>query len=256
MAKVFGNQQIAMLEMQPKFGGGLFASDPNKNFWGRVWEVTSRLTWQLPQTISGFLGSHGTNMIGHVNKVDYAYGATVLQTNSYPSSFGAITIGSFIIGNREIEADANNRWFQHEYGHYLQSQKMGLGYLSRVGIPSLLSAKMDDGNHAYQPFEQDANRRAFMYFNKNVDGFYQTEAQYWANQWNGIAKGWNFSENPLDVNHEGIYSRQRYYDYYNPEHRALINSLSLHAKWYDYLDPFGLKVGTVNHLYYKKHRTR
>jgi hypothetical protein len=95
-----------------------------------------------------------------------------------------------------------------------------------------------------------------MYFNKNVEGFYQTEEQYWYNKEKGIEKGWNFNYNPLDINHIGYYSRGNYYDYYNSEHIALINSLALHAKWYDYFDPFGLYIGIGNGIYYRKHRVR
>jgi hypothetical protein len=96
---------------------------------------------------------------------------------------------------------------------------MGWAYLSRVGIPSLMStAFYNDNNHKYQPYEQDANRRAFMYFNEKVEGFYQTKEQYEYNQRYGIEKGWNFWSNPLDVNHIGKWSRGDYYDYYNPAH--------------------------------------
>ncbi len=241
--------------------GGLFISDPNKKPLERTWEVVSRFTWQSPQTATGFFGSHGTNILGHVNKVDYAYGTTVLQTNSSPSNFGALTLGNYIIGNRDIEADANNEWFQHEYGHYLQSQEMGLGYLPRVAIPSLMSAGMKDQNHDYQPFEQDANRRAFLYFNKNVEGFYQTMEQYDYNHNNEVSKGWNFYENPLDVYHVGSNSIYNYYDYKNSHDIEMINTLNLHAQWYDsfsWLDGIVsvVGVGIGNGIYYNKNRVK
>jgi RHS repeat-associated protein len=236
-----------------KIWGGLFVSDPNKNFWGRTWEVISRLTWQAPQTVAGFLFSQVSNIGCQIDNVNYKYGATVLSGNFFGSG-GAVTLGSYINGSRDLKADPNNPLFQHEYGHYLQSQEMGFAYLSRVGFPSLMSAN-GDGKHKYQPFEQDANRRAFKYFNKNVEGFYQTEAEYRANQRNGIEKGWDFWSNPLDVNHTA--TRDVYYDYYNSADMALVNSLALRAKWYDYLDPFGIIVGTLgNGLYYRNHRVK
>ena len=37
---------------------------------------------------------------------------------------------------------------------------------------------------------------------------------------------------------------------------ALVNSLSLKSQWYDYLDPWGIKVGIGNGIYYNKHRVR
>jgi hypothetical protein len=119
----------------------------------------------------------------------------------------------------------------------------------------------NDGNHDFQPYEQDANRRAFLYFNEHVEGFYQTEAEYRYNQRNGIEKGWSFYTNPLDVNHIGNNSRKDYYDYYNSAHRDLINSLSLSARWYDYVGwlgglPGALVVGIGNGMYYNKHRIK
>ena len=88
------------------------------------------------------------------DKVDYKYGATVLSGNFFGSG-GAVTLGSYVNGSRSLAAGPNNSLFQHEYGHYLQSQKMGWGYLSRVGIPSLMgAANYDDGNHDFQPYEQ------------------------------------------------------------------------------------------------------
>lgn len=239
-----------------KIWGGLFASDPNKNFGERLWEVTSRFTWQLPQTILGLGFSNISNYAGQVDKVDYWGGATVLSGNFWGQGDGsAITLGSYINGGRDLKADPHNSLFQHEYGHYLQSQSMGWAYLPRVGMPSLMSAD-GTGNHKYQPFEQDANRRAFMYFNKNVEGFYQTEAEYNMNRIRGDRVGWDFWQNPLDVNHIGSGSRGRYYDYHNPAHRDLINSLSLKAKWYDYFDPFGLYIGIGNGIHYRKNRIK
>jgi hypothetical protein len=131
---------------------------------------------------------------------------------------------------------------------------MGWGYLSRVGIPSLMDAiHYDDGNHDFQPYEQDANRRAFMYFNKNVKGFYKFPLDQLIY---GNSKGWNFYDNPLDVNHIGNGSRRDYYDYHNSADMALVNSLTLHTKWYDYLDTTGLFVGTRNGIDYNNNRVK
>ncbi|GHT77515.1 hypothetical protein FACS189413_19220 [Bacteroidia bacterium] len=215
---------------------------------------------QLPQMALGFLFAMIGNYAGQVDNVSYWGGATVMGGNNWGKS-GAVTLGSFIMGGPSIKADPNNSLFQHEYGHYLQSQEMGWGYLTRVGIPSLMSASMNDGNHKYQIFEQDANRRAFMYFNEKVEGFYQTEAEYRYNRIHKINQGWDFYQNPLDVNHIGKSSRKDYYDYNNLTQRALVNSLSLHAEWYDYAGwltaPFGvIKVGRSNGNYYITNRVK
>ena len=77
---------------------------------------------------------------------------------------------------------------------HIQSQSMGWAYYPRVGIPS---ARSEHGNytlnypsHDYHPVEQDADRRAFLYFNKHVDGFQN-------DTYTDDNLGWNFSENPL-----------------------------------------------------------
>jgi RHS repeat-associated protein len=206
-----------------KIWGGLFVSDPNKSFGAKVWETVSRFTWQLPQTVGGFLTAHSYNTFGlggGVESVDYLYGSTVVKTRNY---WGGVTQGSYIVGDASIEADPNNPLFQHEYGHYIQSQSMGFAYYGRVGIPSILSK----GDHDFHPAEQDANRRAFLYFNKNVEGF-QNDVVL------NDKKGWNFSYNPLDVNKSG---RGMYIDYQNANRVSLLNNLGVRAKWYDYVFP-------------------
>jgi len=144
-----------------KIWGGLFVSDSNKSLGGRVWEIFSRLTWQLPQTLGGLLTAHSYNTFGikeGVESVDYKFGATVVRTRD--GGWGGVTQGSFIVGDNSIRADANNPLFQHEYGHYLQSQKFGWFYYNKIGIPSILSM----GKHNLHPAEQDANVRAYNYF--------------------------------------------------------------------------------------------
>ena len=180
-----------------KISNGLFVTDPNKSFWGRTWEFFSRVTWQSPQTAIGFSGSQGTNLCGFVNRVGYGYGATVLNTSL--SKFGAVTLGNYIIGNSEIEVKTDNKWFQHEYGHYIQSQRVGGFYLTGYGLTSLISASLNDEKrfggdffkHKYLFIEQDANALAYQYFCKNVDGFIRQ------NEDGTYTSDWKFEDNPI-----------------------------------------------------------
>lgn len=238
-----------------KMWGGLFATGSymganHRNFWTASWELISRFTWQLPQTAIGSAYAQVSNCAGQVDNVDYWGGATVMSGHNWGRT-SAVTLSSFISGDNSLKADPNNSIFQHEYGHYLQSQAMGLGYLSRVGIPSLVSASKKDGNHDFQPFEQDANRRAFLYFNRYVEGFYQTKEQ--SDNRAGAAKGWNFYNNPLDINHRA--KRGEYYDYNNQDDiESINNNLTLHVAWYDIVA--GAVVGIGNGIYYNNHRVR
>ena len=103
------------------------------------------------------------------------------------SGWGAMTIGSYIIGCNSIRADETNRLFQHEYGHYLQSQELGPSYLTKVAIPSLFSAykarKDPSYKHKHFATEQDANIRAFKYFCQHI-----IDIEY---------RGWRFSANEI-----------------------------------------------------------
>ena len=223
-------------------------------FQGNFGQILSRFTWEAPQSAVGHLTASAINTVNAVKNVSYWGGATAVEL--YQPHWGAFTSGSFINGERGLYADPNNTLFQHEYGHYLQSQSMGWGYLPRVGIPSLMSAMKKDGLHKYQQTEQDANRRAFLYFNKHVDGFYKSESE------KRDKRGWDFDINPLDVNHTA--TSGTYYDYKNPQSVALLNdNLTLHAKWYDYASwgvggkwgfVSAVLVGVANGIYNLNHR--
>jgi hypothetical protein len=76
-----------------------------------------------------------------------------------------------------------NKIYMHEYGHYLDSRRNGLGYLVNIGLPSLLSARRSSliqndpyGRSTHDVFwtEMRANRLAATYFKKyyNVDWDY------------------------------------------------------------------------------------
>ena len=161
--------------------GGLFKTDENKDFGERCLEFISRFTWQAPQTALGYGTAQFTSIFRDVKSVDYYGGATVIESRR--SDWGAITLGNFITGQRGIEADPSHWLFQHEYGHYIQSQRIGLGYLIDVGLSSLRSAKKGENNSSYEHHdfwtEQDANNRAYRYFSTHIDGY--TDWKFWKN---------------------------------------------------------------------------
>ena len=139
-------------------------------FQGSPLQILSRFTWELPQTIAGFVISQGDNYFGRVRNIDNYGGTTVLQ--SYSERWGAFTVGNYIIGDRSIEASPYNVLFQHEYGHYLQSQSLGFTYSFKVALPSLIDAWINDqSTHERAWFEKDANARALNYWKSNIPGF-------------------------------------------------------------------------------------
>lgn len=150
------------VQMSARIIGGLFT--------GSFMQILSRLTWELPQTLLGMGASYGANWFATVDKVEHIQGATVTRARGH--EFGALTLGSFILGDRNIEANPSNSLFQHEYGHYLQSQNFGLFYLGKVGIRSLISAGLAGDSHKFDRMEIDANKRSLKHWEKQYPGMY------------------------------------------------------------------------------------
>lgn len=157
---------------QTKYGWeidkGFFMTDPNKSTKGRFKEFFSRITNQVVQTVSADLYVSVMNALGKVNGVTHGYGVTAVDMGLDGK---AVTPSYISIGPEGYKADWRDHMFVHEYGHYLQSQELGIKYLYTVCLPSLQSAIIDTDrnnapNHDNRWFETDANRRAAEYFDK------------------------------------------------------------------------------------------
>jgi hypothetical protein len=121
--------------------------------------------------------------------VQHAYGATVLKNGK---TWGAFTLGNYIMGDKSMEADPNNRFFQHEYGHVCQSGAFGIFYMSKIAIPSLFIRYLGIQD---SKIEIDANRRAFRYFNSRINGFYTSPEEY--DRYAIHTHGWDYGSNHL-----------------------------------------------------------
>ena len=181
---------------------------------GNFKQIISRFTWEAPQTILGYLAGSIQNTLYGVKSVSYYGGATAIET--YKAKWGGFTLGSFIIGERGLQADPNNPLFQHEYGHYLQSQSAGLFYLQRYAIPSLIDAA-GDSDHNYHATEQDANIRAFKYFMKHEPNFEKADGPRWDKRYNPI-KGYDWSK-PID----------------SPANQLVLKKGTMSLGWADYM---------------------
>lgn len=212
-----------------KIWTGLFVTDPNKSFWGRAFELFSRFTFQAPQTAIGFIYAQQSNMIGDVKNVSHLYGTTILTTG-WMKGGKAVTMGIFITGGRHLDASAGNYLFQHEYGHYLQSQRLGFAYLPVVGFPSLYNT-ISGSDHNHRSYEMNANYLAFKYFNENVTDFYKTGDNYSNSHYYKDYNGWYFVDNPL-------HQHGWYVDYKDSDQMNKIkNSTSLHVNFWNYFLP-------------------
>lgn len=151
-------------------------------------------------------------------------GATVLSGNFFGSG-GVVTLSSFINGSRSLAADPNNALFQHEYGHYIQSQNFGYLYYGKFGLPSATSK----GTHNDHPVEQDANIRSLKYYYEN--GLYDElwDKRSLTNKINGY-------------NH--------YIDYYDSSNQEALQKI-IKLNWYDFVD-LVLISGIVNSIVLNK----
>ena len=222
-------------------------------FQGNFKQIISRFTWELPQTFLGYEFAQGLNFFNDVKSVTYYGGATAVERYKHPEGWApwnqklgsAVTLGSFITGDRGLQADPYNSLFQHEYGHYLQSQIWGPRYIGKVGVPSLLNTG-SDYEHSFYPIEQDANARAFEYFNKNVNGFYKTKKQY-----DSKDIGWDFSINPLNLNNKNGY---KYVDY--KKQMSDVRNLRESFRFSDILPITNIPLGLYNHIRYNQTKVR
>lgn len=79
------------------------------------------------------------NLIGYIGTLLFRGGcyqykdATVTHI---PGNWGAVTLGKYIFADDVCYHD--ERIIKHEYGHRLQSKKLGVLYLLVVGLPSLI----------------------------------------------------------------------------------------------------------------------
>lgn len=176
-------------------------------FQGSAKQIASRLTWENFQTFGGLVTSSYNTILHDVERVEYYGGATyVINENSSTNGTKGFTLGSYIniTTSEEIPMDGKqfapykNRTYAHEYGHYLQSQESGFGYLFEYAIPSFVDYLKNHkkevkylyvgdpfvgraliicttNKHHLDEVEIDANKRAADYFFKGAKWPYLSE---------------------------------------------------------------------------------
>jgi hypothetical protein len=160
---------------------GLFQTDPNLSTGEQTWQLISRFTWEHLQTELGRTYSHGRNLLGHVDRVDY-FGGVTFSTRENQSGRNGISLGNYININTddEIEGEFENHvtsdpLYMHEFGHTFDSRSFGMSYLFFIGLPSLISAGTLEqaqgeisgvSTHDFRWYEMRANKHAAYYFGK------------------------------------------------------------------------------------------
>ena len=150
---------------------GLFLTDPKRSFWGRAWQLFSRFTWELLQTLVGWLYTLFRALVGQVDRVD-SFGGITFATKIKGIGCMGVSLGTFVdlwdghwLHDGEGGLVLNNQLCMHEFGHTGDSQRFGPLYLPVIGLTSLISA-MGKGDHNNYWTEIRANRLAKRYFGK------------------------------------------------------------------------------------------
>ncbi len=143
----------------------LVRTDPDKTFGGKVLQVASKLTWELPQSLGGIIYGHGLNLYG-IENITTHKGATIIE--SYAHAFGefssGLTLGSVISVGNEATSDI----IQHEYGHYVQSRIVSPGYFPLFAVPSFLRATGITAAQKFGAYKKMTNKQ----FTKFYESFY------------------------------------------------------------------------------------
>jgi RHS repeat-associated protein len=137
---------------------------------GNFGQIASKFTWELPTQLVGVAGGVVNNWFGNVESITHSDGATLVSTKA--SGWGGITVGSII--HAEKNTTIRSGLFRHEYGHYLQSRRMGPAYLPIIGAPSIMSASgflnwtgIYKGTHPQFITERRAQILSDRHFNKS-----------------------------------------------------------------------------------------
>jgi RHS repeat-associated protein len=142
-------------------------TDPDKTLGGKILQVASKLTWELPQSLGGVLSGHLVGYANGIEEITNYHGATLIRTRSL-EEFGdntdniywGFTVGSVITTSYTKSESLR----QHEYGHYLTSRFQGPLFIP-ANILSPVSAAFGYDFHTKMPWEKWADRRSHRFFN-------------------------------------------------------------------------------------------
>ena len=125
-----------------------------------LWEGLSRATWQQGQMYLGEMYSHTRNRNSKTTVERFNGG--VLVNQPYNKGQKGATLGNYINGWNLKTTDS---MFKHEYGHIVQSRRLGFGYFIVIAASpfSVLSDNLNkrtgvDRKHGTRWYEEQADR--------------------------------------------------------------------------------------------------
>lgn len=116
------------------------------------------IIWTLPQQIIGFIGYL-------IFRKGYKFKYNNALIIEVPNKYGSVSLGNFIF----VSDATDEETIKHEYGHTLQSYRLGWLYLFIIGIPSIIWAAFFEG-----------------YRQKRGVSYYAFYTERWANELGGV----------------------------------------------------------------------
>ena len=139
-------------------------------FKGSFWQVVGKWTWGLHNSLVGYHTAQAINSFNFTNSVQISEMEGMLAISNVTGGNKAFTIGHFSFGPEGYRADWRDHLFVHEYGHFIQSLRLGPAYFSAVAIPSVMSAaftsRLSGMDHNERWFETWASKLGGKYFDK------------------------------------------------------------------------------------------
>ncbi len=138
---------------------------------GTKGQILNKWTWNYWLTKWGHDFTQMLNMTGLVKDVTHMDGAVAISGIAKKDE--AFTFGHYIFGPRKFRADWRDHLFVHEYGHYVQAQRMGLFYIPVVAYPSVVNYGMGaakifgPSNHSERWYEVHASRLGAKHFDRH-----------------------------------------------------------------------------------------
>ncbi len=166
----YGVQSIkSTIYMIQDIGGKNYDQDDTWIFKGMINSIKMDMAavfhipgWESEQATLGNGISHFRNMIGKVDDVTIDWGRLTCLVNDVDGSDTdhqwGFTLGPYI-NSYNINSTSDNM-YKHESGHTMQSRLIGPLFLSRVGLPSMISCELinqGDGYHDHCWYEVWAN---------------------------------------------------------------------------------------------------
>lgn len=138
---------------------------------GRTLQIVNKWTWNYGLTRYGHDIAQILNLTGLINNVTHMDGAVAIS--GIAKNDEAFTFGHYIFGPKKFRADWRDHLFVHEYGHYVQAQRMGIFYVPVVAYPSVVNYGMGTvrifgpSNHRVRWYEVHASRLGAKHFDRH-----------------------------------------------------------------------------------------